>query len=182
MQDLSRFNESGKGLGLGNLSDPHKPKVHIEDPAATLVQSKNLIWLTVVQIMDIRVDYVGVQSLPTRLLGQPNIQIKVQVMRLAPVKLGEENDEGDWEWTGRFEHLTGSNSTCKVDSNWIQLLNPATVPPTRQGNVNLMTYRFLSAELLAVANLLHEKINSQYDQLPTIGWSETFPYRTRNGV
>ena len=51
-------------------------------------------------------------------------------MRLAPVKLGEENDEGDWEWTGQFEHLAGSNSTCEIDSNWMQLLNPATVPPT----------------------------------------------------
>ena len=71
VQDLSHFNELGKGLGLGNISDPHKPIVNIEDPAATLVWSKNLIWLAVVQIMDIRMDHVGVQSLPTRLLGQP---------------------------------------------------------------------------------------------------------------
>ncbi|KIM80526.1 hypothetical protein PILCRDRAFT_822244 [Piloderma croceum F 1598] len=105
VRDLSRFNESGKGLGLGNLSDPEEPKINIEDPAATLVRSKHLIWLAIVQIVDIRLDHIGIQSLPTRLLGQPNVQIRVQVMRLAPVRLGEENDYGDWEWTGRFEHL-----------------------------------------------------------------------------
>ena len=182
VQDLSRFNESGSGLGFGDLSDPQEPKLNIQDPAATLVRSKNLIWLAVVQIVDIRLDHLGLQSLPTRLLGQPNIQLRVQLMCLAPVKLGEENENGDWEWTGRFESLTGTNSTFEVDSNWIQLLNPATSPPTRQGNVNLMTYRFLSAEIVAVAHLLHEKIRSQFDRLPTVAWSETFPYRTRNGT
>jgi hypothetical protein len=135
-----------------------------------------------VQVVDIWLDYIGLQSLPIRLLGQPNVQIRVQVMHLAPVKIGEENGDGDWEWTGRFEHLTGTNSTCKIDSNWIQLLNPATSPPTRQGNVNLTTYRFLSAEVVAVANLLHEKLKSQFDRLPTVAWSETFPYRTQNGM
>ena len=53
-----------------------------------------------------------------RLLRQPNVQIKVQLMRLAPVKLGEENEDGDWEWTGRFEYLTGTSSTCEVDSSY----------------------------------------------------------------
>jgi hypothetical protein len=130
VQDLSRFNESGRGLGFGDLSDPQEPRVNIKDPAATLLRSKNIIWLAIVQIVDIRLDNIGHQSLPTNLLGQPNVQIKVQLMCLAPVKLGEENDDGDWEWTGRFEDLTGTNSTCEVDSNWIQLLNPATSPPT----------------------------------------------------
>jgi hypothetical protein len=181
MQDLSYFNESGKGLGFGNISDPQEPKINIEDPAATLIRSKNLIWLVVVQVVDIRLDHISLQSPPACLLGQPNVQIKVQVMHLAPVKLGEENDD-DWEWTGCFECLTGTNSTCEIDSNWIQLHNPAMSPPTRQGNINLMMYRFLSTEVVAVANLLHEKLKSQFDRLPTVAWSETFPYCTQNGM
>jgi hypothetical protein len=148
VQDLSHYNKSGRGLGFGDLSEPQEPKLNIEEPAATLVQSKNLIWLAVVKIVDIRLDHIGLQSLPMHLLRQPNVQIKVQLMHLAPVKLGEENEDGDWEWTRCFEYLTGTSSTCEVDSNWIQLLNPATSPPTRQGNVNLMTYRFLSAEMV----------------------------------
>ena len=39
-----------------------------------------------------------------------------------------------------------------------------------------------SAETVAVASLLHEKIKSQFDRLPTVPWSDTFPYRTRNGM
>lgn len=182
VQDFSRFNEAGRGLGLGDTFDPYEPKINIEDPAATLVRSKNLIWLAVVQVVDIRLNNTGMQTLPTRLLGEPNVQIRVQVMRLAPVTQGDENGDGDWEWTGRFESLMGTNSTCEVEGNWIQLLNPATAPPTRVGNVNLMTYRFLSAETIAVANLLHEKLKSESDRLPTVPWSDTFPYRTRNGT
>ena len=53
VQDFSRFNEAGRGLGLGATSDPYEPKINIEDPAATLVRSKNLIWLAIVQIVDI---------------------------------------------------------------------------------------------------------------------------------
>ena len=48
VQDLSCFNESGRGLGFGDLSELQEPKLNIEDPAATLVWSKNLIWLVVV--------------------------------------------------------------------------------------------------------------------------------------
>jgi hypothetical protein len=77
--------------------------VNIEDPAATLVQLKNLIWLAVVQVVNIWLDHIGLQSLSACLLRQSNIPIKVQVMCLAPVKLGEENDDGDWEWTGHLK-------------------------------------------------------------------------------
>ena len=69
------------------------------------------------QIVDIRLDHIGCQSLPTNLLGQPNVQIKVQLMHLAPVKLGEENDDGDWEWTGRFEDLTAIGFSCSTQQH-----------------------------------------------------------------
>ena len=168
MQDFSCFNEAGRGLGVGKISDPYEPKINIEDPAATLVHLKNLIWLAVVQIVDIWLNHIGIQTLPTCLLGEPNVQIRVQVMRLAPVVQGTENSDGNWEWTGQFEALAGNNSMCEIDGNWIKLLNPATASPTRQGNINLSTYCFLSAETVAMANLLHKKIKTQSDHLPTV--------------
>ena len=73
VQDLSCFNESGRGLGFSDLSDPQESRINIEDPAATLFRSKNLIWLAVVQMVDIRLDNIGLQSLPTHLLGRPNV-------------------------------------------------------------------------------------------------------------
>lgn len=79
------FNEAGRGLRVGEISDPYKPKINIEDPTATLVHLKNLIWLAVVQIVDIRLNHTGIQMLPTQILGEPNVHIRVQVMQLAPV-------------------------------------------------------------------------------------------------
>ena len=73
--------------------------VHIKDPAVTLICSKNLIWLAVVQILDIHMDHTGVQILPTWLLSEPNVLIWVQLMCSAPVLPGHESDAGDWEWT-----------------------------------------------------------------------------------
>jgi hypothetical protein len=75
VQDLSQFNDTSQGLAVGDISDPNEPRVHIEDPATTLVCSKNLIWLAVVQISDIHMDHTGIQSLPTHLLSEPNVSI-----------------------------------------------------------------------------------------------------------
>lgn len=85
VQDFLHFNEAGRGLRVGEISDPYKPKINIEDPTATLVHLKNLIWLAVVQIVDIRLNHTGIQMLPTQILGEPNVHIRVQVMQLAPV-------------------------------------------------------------------------------------------------
>jgi len=90
VQDFSHFNVVRRGFGVGEISDPYEPKINIEDPAATLVCSKNLIWLAVVQIVDILLNHIGIQTLPTCLLGELNVQIRVQVMQLAPVVQGTE--------------------------------------------------------------------------------------------
>ena len=51
VRDLSCFNESGKTLAFNDLPDPQEPKLNIQDPAAILVQSKN-IWLAMVQVVN----------------------------------------------------------------------------------------------------------------------------------
>lgn len=137
-------------MDVGNLSDPNEPRVHIEDPAATLICSKNLIWLAVVQISDIRTDHTGIQSLPTHLLSEPNFLIQVQLMCLVPVLPGQESNTGDWEWTGHFESLAGTISTFEISGAWIQLLNSTVLPPMQPNtDANLATYLFLSIELVA---------------------------------
>ena len=57
VQDFLHFNEAGRGLGLSETFDPYEPKINIEDPAATLVRSKNLIWLAIVRIVDMRLNW-----------------------------------------------------------------------------------------------------------------------------
>jgi hypothetical protein len=89
--DLPHFNESGKGLGFRNIFDPQEPKINIcRGSRSNPHLIKNFIWLVVVQVVDIWLDYISLQSLPTCLLVLANVWIKVQVLHLAPVKLGEE--------------------------------------------------------------------------------------------
>jgi hypothetical protein len=179
--DTSRFNAAGHGLAVNQAINPDDPCTSIQDPATTLLRSKDLVWLALVLLVDLRLNNIAVQSLPTRLLNEPNVRVRVQVMSIAPVAEGSENEDGDWEWTGHFEKLTGQNSICEIDGRWIQLLNPAAVPPTRHGNKALNTYRFNSAEMVAVASILYDKLRNDTDRLPSIGWTTSFPYRTRNG-
>ena len=138
--DLSQFDPSDCGLALQQTNNPAEPQVSIQDPAATLVCSKNLIWLTYVQIVDLQHDNVGVQSLPVHLLAEPNVHVRVQVMWIAKVPLGCENEDGDWEWTSQLEKVSGSTSTCEVGSHRLQLVNPVVVVPTCIRNTNLQTY------------------------------------------
>jgi|SRR5882762_89043 hypothetical protein len=103
-------------------------------------------------------------------------------MCLVPVLPGQESNIRDWEWTGRFKSLAGTNSTFKISGVWIQLLNPKVLPPTRPNtDANLTTYHFLSIELVAIADLLHEQLEEQFDRLPNITWSDTYPYCTSKG-
>lgn len=54
-----------------------------------LVRCKDLIWLALVQIVDLRLSDLGFTSLPTWMLKDPKIQIKVQIVRVLPVALGK---------------------------------------------------------------------------------------------
>jgi hypothetical protein len=183
VMDLSRFDPAGRGLAVGHTFDPTEPCVSILDPAATLVRSKDLIWLALVQIVDLCLDNSGMQTLPTRILGEPNVGLRVQVMSIAPVAQGSKNEDGgDWEWTGHFEKLAGSTSTCEISGHRLQLLNPAILSPTCPGNKSPKTYRFSSVETVAIAKLLHEKLRNESDRLPTVPWTTSFPYRTQNGM
>jgi hypothetical protein len=182
VMDLSRFDPSSRELAIGQSFDPQEPKVSIQDPAATLVRSKNLIWLAFVQIVDLRLNNAGMQSLPTRILGEPNVRVKVQIMSVSPVAQGCESEEGDWEWTGHFESLPRTTSTCEIEGHRLQLLDPAVLAPTRPGNKNMKTYRLLSSETVAVAKLMFKKLKDETDRFPKVPWGSTFSYCTWNGM
>jgi hypothetical protein len=181
VMDLSQFDPSGHGLTLQQSINQAEAQVHIQDPAATLVRSKNLVWLTYVQIVDLRHNNFGMQSLPVGLFAEPNICVRVQVMWIAKVPFGCENDDGDWEWTSQFERVSGSTSTCEVGSHRLQLVNLVIAVPTCIGNTNLQTYRFSSAEMVAITKLLYEMFKNKIDYLLKIPWADSFPYCTENG-
>ena len=116
-----------------------EPFCAVQDPAALLVRSKDLIWLAVVEIYRIKQSGISVARLPMRLLGEPNIRITVRITRLS--QRANPNDDGDWEWFGSFE-----KTTMDVEGRWLQL--------HFRDEVIVPGYGFHSAELVAVASLL----------------------------
>jgi hypothetical protein len=154
--------------------DSPEPFCRVEDPAALLVRSKDLIWLAVVQIYGIKQGGISIARLPTRLVGEPNIQITIRITHLA--QRPTPNDDGDWEWFGSFE-----KATIDVEGRWLQLLNPAVIRHSRD-EVIIPGYGFHSAELVAIATLLYGNFRSDLDRFPSVPWTDNFPYRLQNGV
>lgn len=76
---------------------PGEPTFETEDPAAILVCSNGFVWLAVVLMAGITSGPRQVQTLPTRLLTEPNVRVRVQLMELVPTTRppGPESDEGD---------------------------------------------------------------------------------------
>ena len=78
----SQYNES---TSFG-VDDPpiqeDDDSLYLQDPAVTLVQCNNRVYLAVFQILGIRRDGKDVQSLPPLYLVEPNIRIQGQVMKL----------------------------------------------------------------------------------------------------
>jgi hypothetical protein len=155
-------------------ADTEESLVRIEDPTALLVRSKDLIWLAVAQITDIKQSGVSVDCLTRRLLTEPNVRVVVRVMRLRPrVIVGP---EGDWEWFGWFE-----SSSHEVDGGWLQLLDPDVIKSSRVGREDTLGYVFKSSELLTIALLLFGNFRSEADRFLTVTWSRDFPYRNSAG-
>lgn len=171
-QDI-KMNKTEIPLG-STEGDQTNAILQTQDPTAFLVRSKDLIWLAVGEIVTIRQSGKAVDILPVQTLAEPNIQLTTWIMQLVGL-FG--NDEGDWEWTGQF-----TRSTCDLEGHSIQLLNPTIIRSTRPGHNQMPTYCFKSSELLAIAALLYSNLNSEINALPSVPWSEMFPYRTPNGM
>ena len=181
--DTSHFNSEGHGLALGcTIKDPLELHIVVHDPASTLFQLKDLVWLAIVQLADLRINNTAVQTLPVCLLSEPNIKVVVQVMAIAPVVGHSDHKDGDWEWTGHFVNLAGQNSMCEIDGQWVELLNPAQAPPTWPGVRAKSTYHFHSSKLITIGSLLFEHLLNKSDCLLTIPCSSLFPYWTGKGM
>ena len=96
VMDTSHFNSEGRGLALGQtIENPLELHIAVQDPAVTLFCSKDLVWLAIIQLADLRLNNMAVQTLPVRLLSEPNVRVVVQVMAIAPVVEGCDNEDGD---------------------------------------------------------------------------------------
>ncbi|KAJ6565759.1 hypothetical protein DFH09DRAFT_1314554 [Mycena vulgaris] len=140
------------------------------------------IFLAVVVISGITCGTKPVDTLPKRLLGEPNVRARVQIMELVPAKNipGVGSDEGDWEWSGKFVTTSGTSKICEVDGSAIQLLDPVVLPASSISTNPMSTYHFKSVELVAVAAAMEMRTRSTR-KLPEVAFGSTFPYRTSSG-
>ncbi|KAF7371377.1 hypothetical protein MSAN_00774200 [Mycena sanguinolenta] len=189
VRGFSRHNDP-PGLDSSANSDepiPGEPMVLVQDPAAILVRSNGHIWLAVVVISAISRGTKQVETLPKRLLGEPNVRAKVQIMELESAKDTTHLvvEEGDWEWTGKFASVSASgvSKSCDVDGAALQLLNPAVLPARNLAKKGIATYHFKTVELLAIAASMEVALRGT-KKLPEIAFSTSspyFPYRTTAG-
>jgi hypothetical protein len=185
VRGFSRHNEPATDVLNSNDTIPGEPMVMVEDPAALLVRSNGFMWLAVVAISSISCGTKHIEALPKRLLGEPNVRVKVQIMELEPAQDAPEpgSEEGDWEWTGKFAPVSasGTSKICEVDGSRLQLLNPAVLPSkslTKKANT---TYHFKSVELVAITASMELTVRST-KKLPEVAFTSSFPYRTAAGV
>ncbi|KAI0763211.1 hypothetical protein BC629DRAFT_1651952 [Irpex lacteus] len=183
---LSAFNNPTPASShTPNINDDHATMLTVEDPIATLVRSDGKVWLALGIVVEIKVNGTRVSTVPTSLASESNVRLRAQIMKLKPIDSANScSDDGEqWEWTGSYEALTGQTSSRELDGRYVETINPSTEFSTQPGKQEEKTYRIASSTLRFVAAVLYERIreNNETSQLPTIGFTATFPYRSTKG-
>lgn len=182
VRGFGRHNEMAGGTDSPHSNDPipGEPMLATEDPAAILVRSNGFVWLAVVLVAGISSGpnhQIG--TLPTRLLTEPNVRIKVQIMELTPSPSSPPTSS-DWEWSEKFLKASGSSTIFEVMGSQLQLLNPVVLPSTNASKKGSMSYHFNSAELVTIAAAMELRATG-VGHLPEVEFGRTFPYRTAAG-
>jgi hypothetical protein len=94
---FSKYNEPSAHSVNFDPNDDADSMLAVEDTAVTLVRCNGLIFLAIIRLLDLRVDSTNVERLPARLLHEPNVRARGQIMCLAA---GDQPDRPDWQCTG----------------------------------------------------------------------------------
>ncbi|KAJ7882900.1 hypothetical protein B0H13DRAFT_2538947, partial [Mycena leptocephala] len=182
VRGFSRHGDVVSQSSDANDAIPGEPMVLVQDPSAILVRSNGFVWLAVVSISGFTCGTKHLETLPKRLLNEPNVRARVQIMELIPTKNlpRADSEEGEWEWSGKFIAVSGISKLCEVDGSLIQLLDPAVLPATNSSKNSTTTYHFKSVELVAITASMEMRTRST-KKLPEILFGSTFPYRTSGG-
>lgn len=166
---------------LSSSSQAPEQNICVLDPALTIVQCDERLFLAAFQITGIYHAQHSVQTLPARFLGEPNVHINGQVMKLALIRHegALSSEQPDWEWNGAFE---AQGVFRDLDGRAVELINPDISPASCGRNKGASTYIFRTAELRAVSALLYERMASEVHRLPSVSVSTSYPYRSETGA
>ncbi|KAF8874313.1 hypothetical protein CPB84DRAFT_1853644 [Gymnopilus junonius] len=183
VRGYSQYNESKSSAEL--LLPPPLPTSEDEnvlcvlDPALTVVRCNNKLFLAAFQVLGIRHNAADVQSLPSNLLGEPNVHIHGQIMKLSLIH-DQRPEQGtpDWEWNGNFEARSAFQD---IEGQWVELIDPDVQPASRGRNTGEDTYIFETSDLCGTSAILYERVKDSIHHLPSVAVSDSFPYRSSLG-
>ncbi|TDL20018.1 hypothetical protein BD410DRAFT_899810 [Rickenella mellea] len=164
---------------IGFSAEDDTGGVAVGDPVVTLVRCEKKMFLAIVQVVDIQLSNNSVGSLPFRLIHEPNVTFRTQIMRLTLKDTSHQPEGADWEWTGKLE-ASNQFGAKHLAGKWIELINPEI--QLRQNGIDLTkpTYCFKTSDLRSFAAVLYERLRDE-DHLPVVEQSEEFPYRSASG-
>ncbi len=169
----------------------------VEDPATTLVRTKGHVFLALIRILAIEVPGAALQSIPLSKLADSNVTIVFQILSLKnrhapkPVtpETGESEVQGiqpevDWEWDTTYENKT---SVVRTRGQFVSPIDPV-VHARIQVAVNARlaagfpVWQFKTEELRAVTAAHLDRAAKLLEELPTVPYTPTFPYRAKDGA
>ncbi|KAF8874718.1 hypothetical protein CPB84DRAFT_1829332 [Gymnopilus junonius] len=117
------------------------------------------------RVLGIRHDAADVQSLPSNLLGEPNVHIHGQIMKLSLIH-DQRPEQGtpDWEWNGNFEARSAFRD---IEGQWVELIDPDVQPASRGRNTGEDTYIFETSDLCGTS-ILYERVKDSIHHLPSV--------------
>ena len=103
----------------------NKPSVHVDfdpkddldsmltvkDPAVTLVRCNGNIFLAVIRLLDLRVNSTNIERLPIRLLHEPNVRARGQIMCIALIDQPRQHEADQRDGVFRLAETPSWRST-----------------------------------------------------------------------
>jgi hypothetical protein len=180
VRGYSRYNEvKSDAIQATAPGGKSEDTLDVQDPAFVLVQCDKNLFLAVIQVLGIRRDGKEVSSIPSRFLTEPSTRVHGQVMKLCPIDFQTEKgpDDPDWEWNGNFEM---AGVLRDLYGRFITQVDPQLQQASRGRNKGEDTYVFKTSELRAIAAVMYERLAKE--SLPKVTITDSFPYRTENGM
>jgi hypothetical protein len=189
----NRHKNETTAISNDHLSGDISDLIHADDPAATLLNVEDCLFVSVIRISSFKVGGKTSHAIPTSRIRDPDVVVAFQVLQLVPCDANEDDLESpDWNWNGKFEKF--ASHTCakimETNGNLITSINPElsllttrNVPESSRNQTpqQLATWRFTSEYLLSIGSLLLQRLSIGPQGLCRVKQSTTFPYRTSSG-
>jgi hypothetical protein len=104
------------------------------------------------------------------------MRVHGQIMCLSLSDESHQPDGSDWQCTGLFEPGAKNSGLLNIKRLWVDVVDPVLQQRTRGSDLGIPTYKFCTAELRAVAAVLHERLIDDWHRLPVVPLTDTFPY------